>query len=147
MVRPIKHGQLAMEVPGTGKAVTLAHTYASCIEQPCARIFWALSAIKGMTVIGADAGNAFAEAPPPKQTFYMQVDASFNQWWTQKCGRPPIPPGYVLPVQHALQGHPESPRLWENFITKILQQEGFKNTTHEKNIYAATIKRHKVLFL
>ena len=39
-----------------GRAVTLAHTYVSCVEQPAARLFWALSAIEGMTVIGADVG-------------------------------------------------------------------------------------------
>ena len=130
-----------------GKAVTLAHTYAACIEQPASRIFWALSAIEGMTVIGADAGNAFAEAPAPKDPFYMQVDTQFHDWWTKKMGRPPIPDGYVLPVRHAMQGHPESPRLWEHFITKILEKEGFTSTTHEKCIYHATISGQKVLFL
>jgi hypothetical protein len=130
-----------------GKAVTLAHTYASCVEQPGARIFWSLSALHGMTVMGADAGNAFAEAPPPIQPFYMAVDDQFRTWWTEHLGRDPIPAGYVLPVNHALQGHPEAPRLWEKHIVKILADLGFKSTTHERCIYQKTIDGEKVLFL
>jgi len=50
-----------------GKAVTLAETFAACVDQTSVRIFWATAALQNMLVIGADAGNAFAEAPPPKQ--------------------------------------------------------------------------------
>jgi hypothetical protein len=130
-----------------GKAVTLAHTYATCVEQPGARIFWSLSALHGMTALGADAGNAFAEAPPPVQPFYMAIDDQFRTWWTESMGNEPIPEGYVLPVKHALQGHPKAPRLWEKHIVKILDNLGFKSTTHEKCIYQKTVKGEKVLFL
>jgi hypothetical protein len=27
--------------------------------------------------------NAFTEAPPPKQGFYICPDRAFNEWWTQ----------------------------------------------------------------
>jgi hypothetical protein len=130
-----------------GKAVTLAHTYASCVEQPGARIFWSLSALHGMTVLGADAGNAFAEAPPPVQPFYMAIDDQFRNWWTESLGNDPIPQGHVLPVKHAMQGHPEAPRLWEKHIVQILEKLGFASTTHEKCIYQKTVAGHKVLFL
>jgi hypothetical protein len=130
-----------------GKAVTLAHTYASCVEQPGARIFWSLAALHGMTVLGADAGNAFAEAPPPIQPFYMAIDEQFRTWWTESLGNDPIPEGCVLPVKHALQGHPEAPRLWEKHIVQILAQLDFKSTTHERCIYQKTVAGHKVLFL
>ena len=51
--------------------------------------------------------------------------------------RPPIPAGHVLPVHHALQGHPEAPRLWEQHIHHILTHElKFKATTHEKCLYS-----------
>lgn len=134
--------------PRYGKAVTLAYTYASCMEQPAARIFWALSSIQNMIVMGADAGNAFAEAPPPQQPLYMEIDDQYREWWTQHKKRPPIPPGYVLPVLHAIQGHPESPRLWDQYISNILiQKENFRNTTHEKCIYSTKIRGKKVLFL
>jgi hypothetical protein len=130
-----------------GRAVTLAHTYASCVEQPGARIFWSLAALHGMTALGADAGNAFAEAPPPVEPFYMEIDEQFRTWWTESLGLDPIPAGFVLPVKHALQGHPEAPRLWEKHIVKILANMGFKSTTHEKCIYQKTIDGEKVLFL
>jgi hypothetical protein len=130
-----------------GKAVTLAHTYASCVEQPGARLFWSLSALHGMTALGADAGNAFAEAPPPIQPFYMAIDDQFRTWWTECLGNDPIPDGFVLPVNHALQGHPEAPRLWEKHIVAILDKMGFKSTTHERCVYQKTVDGEKVLFL
>ena len=64
-----------------GKAVILAYTYVSCIKQPAAWIFWALASIKNMLVMGADAGNAFMEAPPPHQQFYMEIDDQYDDWW------------------------------------------------------------------
>jgi hypothetical protein len=74
-----------------GCAVTMSETYATCVEQPACRTFWALSAADDMIVIGADAGNAFAEAPPPDQPFYMLIDEQFNEWWTEHLGREPLP--------------------------------------------------------
>ena len=56
-----------------GHAVTMAHTYASCVEQPASRMFWSLTALNGMTVIGADAGNAFAEVDPPEDPIFMSI--------------------------------------------------------------------------
>ena len=98
--------------------------------------------------MGADAGNAFAEAPPPQQPLYMEINDQYRDWWTKHKKRPPIPKGYVLPVLHAIQGHPESPRLWDQYISNILvQKENFRNTTHEKCIYSTKIKGKKVLFL
>ncbi|CAJ1962516.1 unnamed protein product [Cylindrotheca closterium] len=46
----------------------------------------------------------------------------------------------VLPVLHALQGHPESGRCWESHINKILSMPDlqFKSTTHDRCIYRAT---------
>jgi hypothetical protein len=73
-----------------------------------------------MMALGADAGNAFAEAPPLIQPFYMAIDEQFQMWWTECLGNDPIPEGAILPVNHALQGHPEAPRLWEKYIIKIL---------------------------
>jgi len=66
----------------------------------------------------------------------MKVDAPFQQWWTEELKRPPIEIGQVIPIQKALQGHPESPRLWDKYITKILIDEmGFTPTTHEPCLY------------
>ena len=130
-----------------GKAVTLAETYATCIEQPICRIFWALTAVLGLVAYGADAGNAFAEAPPPVSPFYMEVDEAYQEYWTQHLGNPPIPDGYVLPVKHALQGHPESPRLWEKHITQILTDLGYTATTHERCLYYKTTDDGKLILI
>jgi hypothetical protein len=100
-----------------------------------------------MTTLGADAGNAFAEAPPPIQPFYMEIDEQFCTWWTECLGNDPIPEGFVLPGIHTLQGHPEAPRLWEKHIVAILGKMGFQSTTHERCVYQKTVKGEKVLFL
>ena len=100
-----------------------------------------------MIVIGTDASNAFGEAPAPKAPLYVTVDKPFREWW-QAQGRGTIPPGYVLPVKHALQGHPESPRLWAKHIDAIIQQHiGLIPTTHEPCLYHGTYKGFEILFL
>ena len=53
----------------------------------------------------------------------------------------------VLPVLRALQGHPEAARLWDEHISAILEKVGFKNTTHEKNIYTGQFCGEKVLLV
>jgi hypothetical protein len=66
----------------------------------------------------------------------MQPDAQFRQWWEEHLGKDPIPDGYVIPVQKALQGHPELPRLWDKYISKMITEElGFKSTVHEPCLY------------
>ena len=58
--------------PRYGRAVTMAETYATCVEQPACRIYWALTASLNLLAMGADAGNGFAEAPPPLQKRTIQ---------------------------------------------------------------------------
>ena len=90
--------------------VTLGETYAASLDQTCAKIFWAINAAAGNIVVGADASNAFGEAPPPCAPLYMKLDSQFHTWW-KSLGRKPIPDGYGVKVHKAMQGHPESPRL------------------------------------
>jgi hypothetical protein len=62
----------------------------------------------------------------------MQIDDQFAEWWVEHLGNPPIPPGYVRPVNHALQGHPEASTLWETHIHGIIVNKlHFTPTTHE----------------
>ena len=127
--------------------VTLAHTFGACLEQAGARVFWACTALLQMVVMGADASNAFAEASPPKSPLYVIVDKQYREWWEAK-GRDPIPPGHVLPVQHALQGHPESPRLWAQMIDKIIRTHvGLQPCRHEPCLYHGIVDGELVLFL
>lgn len=61
--------------------------------------FWAIVASRYLIVQGAYASNAFAEADLSKIPLYVIVGNPFR-----------IPEGQVLPVKHALQGHPEAPQ-------------------------------------
>ena len=64
------------------------------------------------------------------------MDEPFRNWYRHRFpAKPEIPPGYVLKVNGALQGHPESPRLWQNLIDDIIQQLELKPCTHEPNLY------------
>jgi len=114
--------------------VTLGQTYAASLDQTCAKIFWALNAAQGNIVVGADASNAFAEAPPPTAPLYMKLDFQFHTWW-KSLGQDPIPDGYGVKVNRALQGHPESPRLWAKLIDKIIVKLGFQTCKHEPCLY------------
>jgi hypothetical protein len=55
-----------------------------------------------MTALGADAGNAFTEAPPRIQPLYMAIDNQFHTWWTKHLGNDPIAKGFILPLNHTL---------------------------------------------
>jgi hypothetical protein len=89
----------------SGSVQVLNETYANCVDQTSSRLFYAIAVAENLLVFGADVSNAFAEAPPPKQGFYVRPDRAFNEWWVQHKKRPPIPPGHVIPVLSAMQGH------------------------------------------
>ena len=100
-------------------SITLANTYAACVEQPAAQIFWATSAVKNLLVFGADCSNAFAEASPPTEPLYMKIDQQFRNWWKIHKHRSPLSErDLYVKVQHAIQGHPEAPRLWQLLLMK-----------------------------
>jgi hypothetical protein len=90
----------------SGSVKVLDEVYANCVDQTSARLFYAVAAAENLLVFGSDVCNAFAEAPPPKQGFYIRPDRAFNEWWENYKGQPPIPPGHVIPVLSAMQGHP-----------------------------------------
>ena len=116
--------------------VTLAETYASSLDQTGGRCFWAAAAINNYVVIGADASNAFAEAPPPVAPLYVRIDENYKRWYKHKYpDKPSLPDDYVLRVKKALQGHPESPRLWATLINNIITKLNLKPCTHEPNLY------------
>jgi len=130
-----------------GQVRVLDYTYANSPDQTCARIFYALAAAENLVIYGADVSNAFAEAPPPKQGFYIRPDPAFHAWWTIHKGRTPIPARHVIPILSAMQGHPEAPRLWEKHADKILRTIGLTPTTHEPCLYSGLVDGHRVLLL
>ena len=128
--------------------VTIGHTYANALDAASERLFWALVASEGLLAIGADVSNAFAEAPAPKAPLFLYIDDSFRDWWVNHLHKEPIPNECnVVRVNNAIQGHPESPRLWEKHIDGILRELGLNPATHEPCIYSGLINNQRVLFL
>jgi hypothetical protein len=100
-----------------------------------------------MLVYGADVLNAFAESPLPKQGFFIYPDQAFHDWWVNKRGKSLIPEGHIISVLGAMQGHPESPRLWEKHINQNLWDIGLTPTIHKPCIYLGLILGKRVLFM
>ena len=123
---------------------SLGNTFASCMEHPVFRLFIALSAGLNLKVFGGDAKDAFAHSPGPSTATFLRIDDAFAEWYEAKMGKP-IDRSLVLPIQRALQGHPEAARLWEEHINGISSELGFKSTTHDKTIYTAQIDGKLVL--
>ena len=67
--------------PPYGEAVTLAETYAACVEEPIHCLTWAISAALNLYCKGCDVRNAFAEAPAPVNPFFMYLDDQYREWW------------------------------------------------------------------
>ena len=130
--------------PRAAPQLKLANTYSSCIEQPCMRLFFALCAHEGYISFKVDATNAYANSPPPDQPTFVFIDDQYADWYYARFGVK-IPRNMVLPVQHALQGHPESGALWEKFVNSVIARHGFTSTTHERSLYQGTYKGHRML--
>ena len=77
----------------------------------------------------------------------IRPDKAFHEWWVNHKHRPPIPPGHVIPVLSAMQGHPESPRLWEKHANAILRKLGLKPTVHEPCLYSGTVDENRIVFM
>ena len=130
-----------------GHVRVLDYTYANSPDHTCSCLFYTLAAAENLMIFGADVSNAFDEAPPPKQGFYIRPDLAFKAWWTLHKGRPLIPANHVIPVLSAMQGHPEAPRLWEKHADHILCTIGLAPTTHKPCLYSGIIDGHRVLLL
>ena len=63
----------------SGLVKVLDEVYANCVDQTSAHFFYAVAAVENLLVFGSDVCNAFAEAPPPKQGFYIRPDCAFNK--------------------------------------------------------------------
>ena len=104
------------------------------------RLFFALVAAQNYTVTIADTSNAFQQSPPPAIPRFMEINEAYCEWHRKKYGKDIDPREYVIPVQRALQGDPSAGFQWETYINKILLEElGFKNTTHERNLYRGLV--------
>ena len=78
----------------------------------------------------------------------MKPDAQFRKWWSECLKKPKLDEDDVIPVLHALQGHPESPRLWDKYITNMLVDEfDFQTCTHEPCLYYKTDKANNLMLI
>ena len=130
--------------PRAAPQLKLANTYSSCVEQPCMRLFFALCTHEGFISLKVDATNAYANSPPPDQPTFVIIDDQYADWHLIRHGVA-VPRDMVLPVQHALQGHPESGALWEKLVNTVLARHGFTSTTHERSLYQGTFNSHRML--
>jgi hypothetical protein len=134
--------------PRLGQVRVLDETYANCIDQTSAHLFYGIVAAEYLVVYGADVSNAFAEAPLPKQGFFISPDNAFLAWWTDHLNCPPVLQGHVISILSAMQGHPESPRLWEKHADAILQDIGLNPMVHETCLYTGMINNNRrVIFM
>ncbi len=127
--------------------VIFGYTFAKMLDHVGSRNFWGAVASKNLIVRGADASNAFAEANAPDIPLYVRIDAQYKEWYNRRYDKQ-IPDNYVLPVNKALQGHPESSRLWAKHMDQIIKEKfKLKATTHEGCLYTGTYKDENILFL
>jgi hypothetical protein len=125
------------------KGIRYVEQYTACISQCGMRLFFAICAIKNFVVLGADAINAYAQSPPPKTPSYVFLDEQYLAWYLWKIDIA-LDPNMVLPVLHALQGHPDSGSLWEDLIVSIIESMNFKNNCHESCLYSGVFKGHQI---
>jgi len=109
-------------------------------------LFIALCAEDNLTIYGGDAKDAFAHSLGPSMPTFIKLDDAFRDWYLEQTGAL-LDKDLVLPVLRASQGHPEAARLWEEHISAILKDVGFKITMHEKNIYTGQFCGEKVLLV
>ena len=111
------------------------------------QFFFAVAAAKGMTVTVADTTNAYQQSPPPTKKCYLMIDDAYQSWHRKQYGSDVDPKTHVIPLDRALQGHPEAGALWECMIVGILEGDelGFKSMTHERNLYRGKIDDELVL--
>ena len=124
----------------------LVQTYSSCVDLACLRAFIALAVNRGYYISFGDVENAYQQSPPPTIDCFLEIDDTIFDWYLRKFGKKLDKFKDVIPLYRALQGHPEAGVLWERMITDILiNKMGFRNTTHEKNLYVGQIDGQEVL--
>lgn len=65
----------------SGQVWVLDYSYANSTNHTCSHLFYAIAAAEKSILFGEDVSNAFAEAPPPKQGFFIHPDIPLKTWW------------------------------------------------------------------
>ena len=126
----------------------LALTYSSCVDHPIQRLFFSIVARFNKHVYGGDAKDAYAHSPGSDIKTFMAIDDAYAEWYEKKFNRK-LNRRMVLPILRALQGSPESGRLWEEHCNRTLMSEplNFRTTTHDKTIYQTNYKGEKIFMI
>ena len=113
----------------------MANTWSSCVMLPVQQLFLGLAAANGLKIYGSNVKGAHAHSDKPIVATYLAIDDACFKWYFKKHGRE-INQRWVLPVQHLLQGHPESGKMWMKLIDKVLlDQLGCISIIHDRCIY------------
>jgi hypothetical protein len=83
-----------------------AQTYTSCIDQPCIRLLFALSA-----------ANAYANAPSPCQPICTRFDDAYADWYRSRHGKD-ADRSLVLPAPKASQEQPDKRSIYRGRVDK-----------------------------
>ena len=99
-------------------------------------------------MFGGDAQDAYAHSPPPDVPTFVEINDAYADWYKHRFGVD-LDHSMVLPVRHALQGHPESGKLWEKHINGLLLGSEFNlhTTTHDRTIYHGSFEGSHILLL
>jgi hypothetical protein len=85
------------------------------------QLFFAVAAATGLIITIADTTNAFQQSPPHTHKCYLEIDNAYQSWHLKRFGTNVDPRTHVVPVEKALQGHPEASARWERMIVGILE--------------------------
>ena len=105
------------------------------------RLFLAITANEDLKIYGSDAKDTYAHSPAPDVPTFVTIDDQYADWYKHTFNKK-INRSLVLPVQRALQGHPESGHLWEKYVNQILFSDELRlqMTTHDRTTYTTTFK-------
>jgi hypothetical protein len=80
IITPCGTRKARMRCDGSKRAapdLRFAQTHASCIEQLCMHLLFALSAAMGFVVLGVDCTNTYANFLSPSQPTYVRIDDAY----------------------------------------------------------------------
>ena len=122
-----------------GNVRVLDHTYANCVDQTGARIFYAASRSRGSS--SSEPTLRMHLVRRPAETGCLHPPGHSLSGMVARTQGDSYPGRLRHPVCRAMQGHPESPRLWKRHIDRILREElGFAPRPTNRVYIAASSK-------
>ncbi|GAA5920011.1 hypothetical protein JCM5296_002212, partial [Sporobolomyces johnsonii] len=118
--RVVVNGSLQQE------GVDYTETFASVGKAPTLRLLYALTALFNLTVESYDVDSAFLGAEID-QAVFVRPPAGFQP--------PPGKDGYVWRLKKSLYGLKQSPRLWKQRLTSILNDVGFVQSRIDDGLF------------